>query len=128
MKKKIVALSVLVLCSLMLFAGCGKGSFNVDTKEKSAKVTAEKAGKGSAGGAIGAMTVKQGEKMYISTAIEKGKITVRITDPNSDSDKPAYQKTFKDTRDVKVKLKPGSYSFTATVVKKATGTIKVKIK
>ena len=132
MKKKIAVLLVLALSCLLFLSGCGSGTFDIKVKNGKAVITAEKAAKESSVLSPGIFTVEKGQKIKIESAMQKGKVMIRLYKGNVGSDgtsaKPEYEKKFKDFKEDTVKLEPGEYTLSAVVVKKATGKITLKLK
>ena len=119
--KKIIAI---MLCAFTVFAltARGNGSFIVDSNNNITTVTAEKA---SECGAMGYVTIADGEKLSVKSELgDKGQITIRALDDGG-AGKVVFEESFSGTGDEYFNLPAGDYMLGFTAHKKVSGSMTV---
>lgn len=138
MKKSIITLITLILMvTMIMFSSCGKSEFAcTENQEKMMMITAKEAAKDSFF-LTGTLIVEDGEKLVISSDLEKGSVSLGFISPTGMDDIESVPDVDVDpliTADVigtqiqEYQISPGEYLLKATVREKATGTIKIDIK
>ena len=131
-KRRLALLLALVLT--LALAACGEaGAFVSESDEETGgtDVTAENADKGT--GAIGYVTIGQGECLVISPDLTKGSFTVCVApmagEPSAEDtgigDETVLEETIQGREMTAYDLEPGEYAVGITVEEKATGTMKI---
>ncbi len=118
MIKRIAAAAFAVL----MLAACGKSEFRMDAAPVFAEVTAKNAAADAT--ASGAITVSEGECVVISSNIKKGEVNIMFKDHTGNIE---LNESYDGNGFSSTPITPGEYDVTATVTKKATGTITILV-
>ena len=139
MRKKTMALSILVLAmAMLLMISCSGSSFSMQAvDDKTMNITAEKADEGDSV-VSGSLVVGEDEQITIDTNLDKGGVTVDfISDegfdnseevPDIENAEATYTTNVSGVESQTVSFGTGSYVVRATATDKANGTIEISVK
>ena len=138
MNKRIITILIALLVALML-VGCkatnSKPSLEImPNDDNTISITADKAGISGGGGAN--ITVSEGQKLVIDSALSKGEIQIKFfrdeapANPDASvdeilhtNDTPTLDVTVNDAGTTEHTVDPGNYTIMVNVLKTTTGTI-----
>ena len=133
MKKKLFALSVVLILALALTACGAKGTMGVEPNEETGgvDVTFEKAGDGTA--SLAYITIGEGECLVVSPNLEKGAAQIVVTRMEREAtqndlgtaDEPSLDETVQGKAMTTYDLEPGEYALGITARENPTGTMMI---
>ena len=137
MNKRItIFITMILMISMVVLSSCARMEFTcTENTEKAMTISAKEADKKSFF-MTGSLVVEDGEKLIIHSNLDKGTIRLEFLCPEGMDDGEnlpdvnvdptvAAEATGKQTQEYEIS--PGDYLLNATVVEKATGTIKIEI-
>lgn len=139
MKKKLRAL-VLIVCVALIFAGCSKNEFTMDSSEENVvRIKAKNAGKDD-WVVSGSLEVKEGQKVTLEYDLEKGALNIilipgggidedtAITEIVEDlSDENGYSTVIRGTDTGWLELPPDIYYVKVIAEERATGSAVLRV-
>ena len=136
MHRKIFAVILAGILSLLMLTACGKSQFGLtENTEKRMVITAERAAKDDFF-LVGSLTVDEGEQITISSDLEKGSVRVEIFRWGEEQDADTLPETGGEATltanlhaadGASGTVEPGNYSLKAVCLEKATGTVTVEV-
>ena len=136
MHRKIFAVILAGILSLLMLTACGKSQFALtENTGKRMVITAERAAKDDFF-LVGSLTVDEGEQITISSDLEKGSVRVEIFRWGEEQDADTLPETGGEATltanlhaadGASGTVEPGNYSLKAVCLEKATGTVTVEV-
>ena len=130
----LITLSLMITLSVL--SACGKSEFKcTDNTEKTMTIVAENADKDDYF-MTGSLEVSEGDKLVIHSDLEKGEVNLgfissagmddieKFPDVNTDSQ---ITSNVSGTETQEYEISPGVYLLKATVIEKATGTVRINV-
>lgn len=138
MKKRIIIpITLILLATMFVLTSCGKSEFGcTENQEKKMVISAKEADIDSFF-LTGTLSVADGEKLVISSDLEKGSVSLGFVSPSGMDDietipdvdvDPVMTAEVSGTQTQEYEIRPGDYLLKANVIEKATGTIQIDVK
>ena len=136
MRRKIFAVILAGVLSLLTLTACGKSQFGLtENTEKRMVITAERAAKDDFF-LVGSLKVDEGEQITISSDLKKGSVRVEIFRWGEEQDADTLPETGGEATltanlhaadGASGTVEPGNYSLKAVCLEKATGTVTIEV-